>query len=99
MFKRTKNLSKNDRYITLNIIRKYYRVTSVSIIALLLSGCSQGHSPFITLLGAYFPYWMLCTVIGLLGALVIRVLLIYWGIDDNLPLPLIFILRYCYQFL
>nr|WP_286146187.1 YtcA family lipoprotein [Shigella sp. FC1967] len=62
----------------------------MSIIVLLLSGCSQGHSPFITMLGAYFPYWMLCTVIGLLGTLIIRVLLIYLGIDDKLPLPLIF---------
>ncbi|MCT8247737.1 hypothetical protein [Proteus faecis] len=33
---------------------------------------------------------MLCTFIGLLGALIIRVLLIYWGIDDKLPFPLIF---------
>ncbi|MBG3012635.1 hypothetical protein H7F13_09250 [Proteus vulgaris] len=74
----------------MDIIRKYYRVTSLSIIALLLSGCSQGHSPFITMLGSYFPYWMLCTFIGLLGALIIRVLLIYWGIDDKLPFPLIF---------
>ena len=57
---------------------------------LLLSGCSRGHSHFISMLGAYFPYWMLCTFIGLLGTFVIRVLLIYWGIDDKLPLPLIF---------
>ncbi|MEY8501003.1 hypothetical protein AALC12_01550 [Proteus faecis] len=42
------------------------------------------------MLGSYFPYWMLCTFIGLLGALIIRVLLIYWGIDDKLPFPLIF---------
>ncbi|MGN3437334.1 MULTISPECIES: YtcA family lipoprotein [Proteus] len=42
------------------------------------------------MLGAYFPYWMLCTFIGILGALIVRVLLIYWGIDDKLPLPLIF---------
>ncbi|MBI6527937.1 hypothetical protein JEP40_02180 [Proteus vulgaris] len=74
----------------MDIIRKYYRITNLSIMILLLSGCSQGHSPFISILGAYFPYWMLCTFIGLLGAFVIRVLLIYWGIDDKLPLPLIF---------
>ncbi|MBQ0215361.1 hypothetical protein KAH51_18140 [Proteus vulgaris] len=74
----------------MDIIKKYYRIISLSIMILLLSGCSRGHSPFISMLGAYFPYWMLCTFIGLLGALVIRVLLIYWGIDDKLPLPLIF---------
>ncbi len=42
------------------------------------------------MLGAYFPYWMLCTFIGLLGAFCLRVLLIYWGIDDKLPVPLLF---------
>ncbi|HCH50690.1 MAG TPA: hypothetical protein DEV59_08395 [Proteus sp.] len=74
----------------MNLIRKHYRVISLTMITPLLTGCSQSHSPFIAMLGAYFPYWMLCTFIGLLGAFGIRVLLIYCGIDDKLPLPLLF---------
>lgn len=57
---------------------------------LLLTGCSQKYSPLFSMLGAYFPYWMLCTFIGLLGSVFIRVVLIHWGIDDKLPLPLLF---------
>ena len=53
-------------------------------------GCSQGHSPLFPMLGAYFPYWMLCVFIGLIGAILLRVLFIYLNIDDNLPLPLFF---------
>ncbi|WP_236611243.1 hypothetical protein [Providencia burhodogranariea] len=33
---------------------------------------------------------MLCVLIGLVGTLLVRVLLIYLDIDDKLPLPLVF---------
>ncbi|MCB4827973.1 hypothetical protein LHV16_12100 [Providencia rettgeri] len=42
------------------------------------------------MLGAYFPYWMLCVLIGLIGAVLLRVLLVRLEIDDKLPLPLLF---------
>ncbi|QHA70539.1 YtcA family lipoprotein [Proteus mirabilis] len=74
----------------MNLIKKHHRIISLTVMTVLLTGCSQGHSPFIPMLGAYFPYWMLCTFIGLLGAFCLRVLFIYWGIDDKLPVPLLF---------
>lgn len=46
--------------------------------------------PLFPMLGAYFPYWMLCVLIGLVGAVLLRVFLIYLDIDDKLPLPLLF---------
>nr|WP_314266706.1 hypothetical protein [uncultured Moellerella sp.] len=33
---------------------------------------------------------MLCVFIGLIGAILLRIVLIYFNIDDNLPLPLLF---------
>lgn len=76
--------------VILNLIKKYRYIISISLLSFLLIGCTQGHSPLFPMLGAYFPYWMLCVLIGLVGAILFRVLLIYLEIDDKLPLPLLF---------
>lgn len=76
--------------LNVNLIRKYRLIISLGIMAFMLTGCSQVHSPLFPMLGAYFPYWMLCVLIGLVGTLLVRVLLIYLDIDDKLPLPLVF---------
>lgn len=76
--------------VSLNIIKLYRHIICVSSLSFLLMGCSQGHSPLFPMLGAYFPSWMLCVLIGLLGAILLRVILIYTKIDDKLPLPLLF---------
>lgn len=39
--------------------------------------------------GAYFPSWMLCVCIGIIGALAVRVVLVRAGIDDELPFRLL----------
>lgn len=74
----------------MNLLKKYHHIISVSLLSLFLIGCSQGHSPLFSMLGAYFPYWMLCVLIGLVGTIVFRFFLIYLGIDDKLPFPLMF---------
>ncbi|RTL87928.1 hypothetical protein EJV44_23725 [Ancylobacter aquaticus] len=38
--------------------------------------------------GAYFPAWLLCAVIGVLGAVLVRLVFIRAGIDDALPVRL-----------
>ena len=48
-----------------------------------------GCAPSLPLFGAYFPSWLLCAVIGISGALAIRVVLVRVGIDDALPLRLL----------
>lgn len=45
-------------------------------------------SPSVEFFGAYFPAWLLCVVIGILGAVITRVVLIAIGIDDALPMRL-----------
>jgi len=51
---------------------------------LILGGC--GHSPSVDVLGSYFPAWMACIVIGLVGTLIVRLLLIGFGIYTYLRL-------------
>ncbi|GAB3788948.1 YtcA family lipoprotein [Dyella agri] len=50
-----------------------------------LAACSA--SPSRNILGSYFPTWMICALLGLVGAVVLRVVLGKAGIDEALPLP------------
>ncbi len=55
----------------------------------LLGGCA--HSPTVDVLGSYFPAWMLCIIIGLFSTLIVRLLLIGFGIYAHLRLkPVLF---------
>ena len=55
----------------------------------LLGGCA--HSPTVDVLGSYFPAWMLCIIIGLFSMLIVRLLLIGFGIYAHLRLkPVLF---------
>jgi hypothetical protein len=60
----------------------------LAALALLMLGVG-GCAPSLPLFGAYFPSWLLCAVIGISGALAIRVVLVRVGIDDGLPLRLL----------
>lgn len=50
-----------------------------------LGGCAAQSSPALPLAGAYFPAWLICTVAGVLGAVVVRLLFVRLGVDDVLP--------------
>jgi MFS superfamily sulfate permease-like transporter len=51
----------------------------------MLAGCSPRSAPYVTVFDSYFPAWILCAVIGMVGASLVRVLLVRWGIDEVLP--------------
>jgi len=61
----------------------------VFIVAALLplTGCSA--APSTNILGSYFPSWMICVLIGMCLALVIRWILVKLGIDKELPAPIV----------
>lgn len=59
------------------------------ISTLFLTGCVQVGAPAFTLLGSFIPYWMVCAAIGLVIAIIVRVIFIKTGIDDVLPLRLL----------
>jgi YtcA family len=50
-----------------------------------LTGCRG--APSINLLGSFFPGWMLCMILGVIGALLLRRVFIKINIDAHLPLP------------
>ncbi|WP_051916911.1 MULTISPECIES: YtcA family lipoprotein [unclassified Serratia (in: enterobacteria)] len=50
-----------------------------------LSGCTVGEAPSFSLIGSYFPAWMACAFIGIIAAIMARVLFIRVGIDEALP--------------
>ena len=56
-------------------------------VVLALSGCS--HSPTRDLFGSYFPAWMLCAVLGIITAVIIRQILVVTGINDYVVAPLL----------
>ena len=50
---------------------------------------SGPHSPTLDLFGSYFPAWMLCAVVGILTAVIIRQTLVLSGIGEYVIAPLL----------
>jgi hypothetical protein len=51
----------------------------------MLTGCSLAAAPSFELFGAYFPAWMLCALIGIVGAAVSRVVLTTPALSGTVP--------------
>jgi hypothetical protein len=56
-------------------------------IALPVAGCSS--APTMDLLGSFFPGWMLCAVLGVAAAVIIRQILAVAGINEFVVAPLL----------
>jgi hypothetical protein len=69
--------------------RTFVRFICLWITCLGLSACSLRGAPSYSLFGAFFPAWLLCAGIGLLGSVVLRVLVIALGFEEALPSPLL----------
>ncbi|GBQ99320.1 hypothetical protein GLI01_31700 [Gluconacetobacter liquefaciens] len=54
----------------------------------LLDGCSLDVAPSFPVVGAYFPAWMFCALVGIAVAIGARVLCLAVGIDDFLSFRL-----------
>ena len=64
--------------------RRLLRVTAGTSL-IFLTGCRG--APSVNLLGSFFPGWMLCMILGVMGALALRRVFIKTNIDAHLPLP------------
>ncbi|MTJ83630.1 MAG: hypothetical protein F8N37_21800 [Telmatospirillum sp.] len=53
-----------------------------------LSLAACNHVPSQNLLGSFFPSWMLCVLIGIPTALLVRLVLVKAGVDDAVPAKL-----------
>jgi len=52
-----------------------------------LTSCSLAAAPSFELFGAYFPAWMLCALIGIVGAAGTRVVLTTPALSGVVPFP------------
>jgi len=50
-----------------------------------LQGCEWTSSPSLPFYGAYFPFWLVCAALGVVGSVLVRMLLIRLGVDDGMP--------------
>jgi hypothetical protein len=55
---------------------------------LCLAGCAFG-APSLSLVGAYFPAWILCSVIGVAAGCAVRVVLAYTRLAEATAYPLV----------
>jgi YtcA family len=60
----------------------------LAVTSCLLTGCSFGEAPSFELFGAFFPAWLLCGVIGIVGAAGTRVVLTTATLGDVIPFQL-----------
>ena len=58
--------------------------TAAGMNLILLTGCRG--APSINVLGSFFPGWMFCMAIGVVGSLLLRMVFVRINIDANLPL-------------
>lgn len=58
------------------------------VILVAVAGCAPLGAPAIPLFGAYFPAWLLCAFIGVIGAALVRVVFVAIGLDDLFPIRL-----------
>lgn len=54
-----------------------------------LGGCRLESAPSYSLFGAFFPAWLLCSVLGLVAAFLFRGVVIAIGIEEAMPLKLL----------
>jgi len=65
------------------------RSASVALVAsLCLSGCTSGGAPTYSIVGAFFPGWMFCALLGIVGAISARGIFVATGLNRKLPFQL-----------
>jgi len=67
----------------------FARLGCLCAVCLGLSACDLKGAPSYSIFGAFFPAWLLCAGIGLVGSVVLRVLVIALGFEEVLPSPLL----------
>jgi len=60
----------------------------VGLTSCMLTSCSLTGAPSFALFGAYFPAWMLCALIGIVGAATARMVLTAPAVNDAIPFQL-----------
>ena len=85
--RRTKT-SASTAHTTVTGIR-YTRLGLSLSACVLLGGCGLSGAPSFSLFGAFFPAWLLCSVFGIVCAMLARAVFIGTGLADILPFQLL----------
>jgi hypothetical protein len=64
------------------------KVIILVIMSCTSAGCSAGGAPSFALFGAFFPAWMLCALLGVIGAASTRVVLTSRALNEAVPFQL-----------
>ena len=75
------------RWLCAGRYRGVLRALTRIAIALPVAACN--HAPTMDLFGSFFPAWMLCAVLGVVAAVIIRQILAVAGINDYVVAPLL----------
>jgi hypothetical protein len=70
------------------VITRRNRIPLVVFSFATLSGCTPKSAPTFLLFGAFFPAWLMCALVSIVGAIVVRVLFVATGLSNILPLQL-----------
>lgn len=81
--------------LSVNRIDAAQRLLGVAV-STLLSGCSS--APSRSILGSYFPSWMICVLVAMCLTVVVRAVLAKVGIEDELPAPIVVYLAFTLAF-
>jgi YtcA family len=63
-------------------------IVALLVTSAMLTGCSLAGAPSFELFGAFFPAWMLCALIGIIGAASTRIVLTTSSFNDVIPFQL-----------
>src|ERR1700675_4274425 len=77
--------------------RRLLRGAMATVVSTLLSGCSS--APSRSILGSYFPSWMICVLVAMCLTIVVRAVLAKVGIEDELPVPIVVYVAFTLAFL
>ncbi len=72
----------------MRLLETLARALLSSLLLLLLGGCSRVGAPSFVLLGAFFPDWMFCALLGIAVAIVARIVFVVTGLSGILPYQL-----------
>jgi YtcA family len=77
------------KHNTHRVLRCFGVIASAAAPLAAATGCSR--APTIDVLGSFFPAWILCGLIGIVVAAIIRVLFVRWNFEKELsPLLLVY---------
>ena len=64
-----------------------FKAIPALLLTIVEAGCSP--APSQTILGSYFPSWMVCSVIGIVASVAVRELLVAAGVNEFVLVPLL----------